>query len=57
MKKMQGADHLQFEECVRDLKHEDMRVAVVMDDEDTLNCPPHAKIFIVILQPLESSGH
>ena len=36
------------------MKHEDMWVAVVMNNEDALNGPAHAKIFVVVLQALQS---
>jgi len=31
-------------------------VAVIVHDEDSFNSPPHSKIFIVVLQALETSG-
>ena len=33
-----------------------MRMTVIVHDEDSFNGPPHSKIFIVILQTLETSG-
>ena len=39
----------QLEERVCDLKHEYMRVPMVVHDENTLHRPPHTKILIVIL--------
>ena len=32
-----------------------MRVAVVVDDENAFNSSTHAKVFIVVLQTLETS--
>ena len=29
-------------------------MSVIVDDKDPLNCPAHAKVFIVFLQPLEA---
>jgi len=46
---------LQLEKRVRDLQHEDMGMTVIVHDEDTFNSPPHSKIFIVVLQTLETS--
>lgn len=45
---------VQFEERVSDLEHEDVRVSVVVDDQHALDGSSHAKVFIVVLQPLES---
>lgn len=47
----------QFEECVRDLEHEDVGVTVVVDYKDALYSPPHSKVFIVVLKPLQSCCH
>jgi hypothetical protein len=46
---------LQFEKCVRDLQHEDMWVAVIVYDEYAFYGSPHPKVFVVILQALETS--
>ena len=46
---------LQLEKRVRDLQHKDMGMAVIVHYEDAFNGPPHSKIFIVILQTLETS--
>lgn len=40
---------LQFEESIRNLQHEDMWVTMIMHDEDTLYCPAHTKVFIIVL--------
>ena len=31
-----------------------MGMSVIVDDKDPLNCPAHAKVFIVVLQALET---
>ena len=31
-------------------------MSVIVDDKDPLNCPAHAKVFIVVLQPLKTCG-
>jgi len=43
---------LQLEKRVRDLQHENMGVAVIMDNEDAFYGPSHPKVFVVILQTL-----
>ena len=50
-----GIVGLQLEKRVRDLQHEDVGMAVIVHDKDTFNSPPHSKIFIVVLQTLETS--
>jgi hypothetical protein len=47
----------ELEERVRDLEHEDVRVPVVVDDEDALDGAPHAKVLVVVLQALQARGH
>jgi hypothetical protein len=47
---------IQFEKGVCDLEHKYVGVTVVVDDEDTLYCATHAKIFIVVLETLETCG-
>ena len=42
----------QLEERIGYLEHEDVRMTVVMDDEDTLDCSPHPKVLIVVFQSL-----
>lgn len=32
-------------------------MAVIMHDKDSFHSPPHPKIFIVVLQALETSGN
>ena len=46
--------YVQFEKGVGDLQHEDVRVAVVVDDKNTLDGATHAKVFIVVLEALET---
>jgi hypothetical protein len=45
---------LQFEEGVGDLEHEDVWVAVVMDDKDTFDCATHAIVLVIVLETLET---
>lgn len=54
--KCKGIKNSQFEERVGDLKHQDMRVTMVVHDEDALDRPPHAEVLIVILEALETCG-
>ena len=42
----------QFEKGIGDLKHEDMRMAMVVNDEDAFNSAAHAIILVVVLQTL-----
>lgn len=49
-------EHRQLEEGVGDLQHEDVRVPVVVHDEDALDGAPHAKVLVVVLQALEARG-
>ena len=44
--------HVQFEEGIGDLEHENVRVTVFVTDEDTLARPPHSMLFIVLLKAL-----
>lgn len=44
----------QFEECICNLEHENVRMAVVMHDKDPFDRAPHAEILIVVLQTLET---
>lgn len=46
---------IQLEECVGNLKHEDVRMTMVVNDEDALDCAAHAKVFIVVLETLKTS--
>ena len=50
------ARNIQFEERVCNLQHEDVRVTVVMYDQYTLHRPTHPKVFIVVLESLETGG-
>lgn len=44
--------HSQFEKGIGDLEHEDMRMAMVVNDENAFNGAAHAIILVVILQTL-----
>jgi hypothetical protein len=48
---------LQLEKRVRDLQHEDVGMTMVVHDEDAFHGPPHSKVFIIILQALETSRY
>jgi hypothetical protein len=53
-----SADNLQsiqLEECVGNLKHEDVRMTMIMNDEDALDCAAHAEVLVVILETLKTS--
>lgn len=43
---------IQLEERVSNLEHEDMRVTVVMHDENALHGATHAKVLIIVLKTL-----
>lgn len=45
---------LQLEEGVRNLKHENVRVSVIMDDQDTFDSPTHAVVLVVVLKTLKT---
>jgi len=45
--------YIQFEEGIGDLEHEDMRVAVVVNNKNTLDGAAHAIILVVVLQTLQ----
>ena len=47
----------QLEERVGDLEHEDMRVAMVVYDEDALDGATHAEVLVVVLQALQPRGY
>lgn len=47
---------IQLEERVSNLEHEDMRVTVVMHDENALHGATHAKVLIIVLKTLQTSG-
>ena len=49
-----GRRDLQLEKGVSDLEHEHVWMAVLVNDEDSLDGAPHTKVFIVVLEPLES---
>jgi hypothetical protein len=42
-------DNLQLEKGIGDLKHENMWMIVLMTDENSLTCPPHAMLIIMLL--------
>ena len=48
-------EDLQLEKCVGNLEHEDMRMAMVVHDQDTFYCSSHSKVFIVVLEALQTS--
>lgn len=50
-----GCRYLQLEEGVGDLKHEDVRMPVLVHYEDSFDRSPHAEILVVVLQALQSS--
>lgn len=52
-----GRSSLQFEESIRDLQHEDVRVVVFVADEDAFTGSSHAMFVVVFLQPPQSVFH
>lgn len=46
---------IQLEECVGNLKHKDVRMTMVMNDEDALDSAAHTKVLIVVLETLKTS--
>ena len=46
--------HSQFEECIRNLQHEDMRMIVFVADQHALARPSHSMLFIVLFQPSQA---
>ena len=54
-KRADNRQGIQLEEGVGDLKHEDMRMTVVMNYKDALDCTAHAKVLIVVLETLQTS--
>lgn len=44
---------LQFEESVGNLKHKNVGVSVVVDDEDAFDRAAHAIVLVVVLQTLQ----
>ena len=49
--------HVQFEERVRDLQHQDVRVVVFVADQHALARAPHAVRVIMFFQALEAREH
>lgn len=47
----------QLEKGVRDLQHQDMRVIMLMTNQDALTRPPHAMLLIMFLQALQTRQH
>ena len=45
----------QFEECIGNLEHEDMRMIMLVADKDTFTSSSHSMFFIVLLQPAQTS--
>jgi len=43
-----GCEHVQLEEGVCDLQHEDVRVVVLMADQDAFTSPSHAMLRVVL---------
>jgi len=43
------------EECVGNLNHEDVRMTMVMNDEDAFDRAAHAKVLIVVLETSKTS--
>lgn len=52
MENVDNRQSIQLEECVGNLEHEDVWMSMIMNDEDTLDCPAHAKVLVVILETL-----
>lgn len=50
---MRKRSYAQLEECVGNLEHQNVRVAVVVDKQDALNRAAHSTLIIVVLQPLQ----
>jgi hypothetical protein len=44
----------QLKEGIRNLKHENVGMAMVMYDQNTLYCSTHPKVFIIVLQTLQA---
>ena len=51
--KDEGCERVQLEEGVCDLQHEDVRVVVLVADQDAFASPSHAMLRVVLFQPLE----
>lgn len=49
-----GSESLQLEEGVCDLQHEDVRVVVLVADQDAFASPSHAMLRVVFFQSLQS---
>ena len=49
--------HLQLEESIGDLQHQDMRMIVFMADQNPFASPPHPMLLVVLLQPLQPREH
>lgn len=50
-------EHVQLEECVGDLQHQNVWVVVFMADQDPFARSPHAMLFVMLLQPLQARDH
>jgi hypothetical protein len=46
--------YTQLEESISNLEHQYVRVTMVMDDKDAFHGTTHAKVFIVVLQTLQT---
>lgn len=47
----------QFEECVCNLQHQDVRMAMLVAYQNSLTGSAHAVLLIMFLQPLETGKH
>lgn len=48
-----GTGSVQFEERIRNLKHQDMRMVMLVTHQHALTRPPHPVLPIVLFQPLQ----
>lgn len=49
--------HIQLEEGVGNLQHEDMRVVVLMADQDAFTGTAHTMLCVVFFEPLQARQH
>ena len=47
----------QFEESIGDLQHQDVRMVVLVADEDAFARPSHAMLLVVFLQTFQTGKH
>ena len=50
-------EHIQLEECVGNLQHQDVWVVVFMAHQDPFARPAHAMLLVMLLQPLKARNH